>query len=194
MPENMHNEDEGQNIHKQGLSEDKIRFYEAQFDKMADDFAELGESVKPQVEAWWEQLAGEHYNLMLSSQEQAFSYFSSPDPRLRRVAVRIATNHWTPTTAIIEECKRMALEDRDEGVQGVALDAIGSYYLGSKDPQVGGVLATIATDEKIALQVRIRAYIALVFLHGYLDSGISANIFTIDSVEHFDESLLHRYY
>jgi hypothetical protein len=115
---------------------------------------------------YWQRLAGDLVDEMLESPERAKRFLDHPEPLTRIAAVDVLSQHWKSPAGLATVFERMAFEDGDLRVRGVALTAFALCYSYTDDTRVGRVLARIVRDEEQPARFRSAAYRGLFRLRG----------------------------
>src|SRR5262245_7331624 len=127
---------------------------------------EIVSGVTQSAQETWERLAGPHLAKMMNSPSATVRYLSNPDSKLREAALYIFEYHWGLDRSLEPVLERMALEDTDENVRGIALHNLVSLYKGTNDMRIGKLLANFVKDESLSTEFRITVYCALFRLRG----------------------------
>src|SRR5258708_6108268 len=108
-------------------------------------------------------LAGQHYEVMMRSKEATLEYLSAPDYRLRLAAILICQSTWNCDfdVQLVDACTAIADSDADDSTRSAAIGALATALSSTKQPNVSQFLANLATKRTTPNEVRIEAYWAL---------------------------------
>jgi hypothetical protein len=137
------------------------------------------------------EMAGDALDLMLRSEEDTIQFFTHPDPNLRQAAFSLANHHWGCTETIANHCEKLAVEDPESRVRTAAIGALGSCYRGTKSPRICQLLASMIHDQSQPERLRLRAYLALVGVHG--TSERLDLLAVVDSIQNIDWLFVDQY-
>lgn len=135
-------------------------------EETAREFRETVASIRQSVQNNWERLAGYHLGMMMKSPSATAQYLSNADPKLREAALYIFNYHWGLNRTLAPNLERMALEDEDDDVSGIALLYLVSLYQGTDDSRIGKLLAAFVKDVSLSTEYRTTAYFGLFCLRG----------------------------
>jgi hypothetical protein len=174
------------------IPDEEIEELRRDFCKLQQEFKELDDVNKPHLDAWLRGLVGSHLDVLLQDQQETLRCLTHINPDFRRVALHLACDHWDLTDQIAAQSEKMALTDPNDGVRETAIGTLGSCYSGTKDLRVGKLLATIAYDERQTEAIRVRAFTALIRLHGILEYT-GSRLFSIHSLPDIDWKFVDQY-
>lgn len=127
---------------------------------------EITGSVREFAQQRWESLAGDRLEAMMQGPSATAHYLRNADPKLREAALHISNYHWGLNRSLEPTLQRMAWEDADDDVRGIALLYLVSLYRGTDDARIGKLLVEFVKDQSLSTEFRTTAYYALFRLRG----------------------------
>ena len=112
----------------------------------------------------WKAMAGDSLADLLKNRESTEKALCDMDPNLRKVAISLLCSHWSRQPELRSQIEKMANEDADLGVRGVAIVHLGVICRGTNDKELGVKLANIVRNEHQPARLRSSAYSALINL------------------------------
>src|ERR1700733_1983106 len=146
------------------LSDAEIQNFIRRFEELEREFTAFQAVNDKRILVWLRELVGNDLDLLLQSQERTLSLFRHPNPNFRRAAIHLAVHHWGLQAIVATECEECALSDTDMGVRETSVGALGACYSRTKHERIGHLLATMVRDERQPPQIRIRAYLSLLYV------------------------------
>jgi hypothetical protein len=119
------------------------------------------------VEERLQQLAGDHFSVMMQSAQDAEQYLESADPSLREAALSVLYRRWGQRDRYADRYERMAMCDPSEDVRRLAFTFLGSCFSYSCDPRISALLASVVLSCNEPTSLRMASYRALLCCHGY---------------------------
>lgn len=134
--------------------------------KTVHECQEAATSVRKSAQERWESLAGDHLGKMMQDPSATAHYLGNADAKLREAALYIVEYHWGLNTSLAPVLERMALEDENDDVRGIALLNLISLYRATNDTRIGKLIVALVKDESLSTEFRTTAYYALFVLRG----------------------------
>ncbi len=109
------------------------------------------------------ELAGRHYDQMITSMEATATFLSSPDHRVRLAAILLFVGTWKRMSdpRLIRACEDLAVSDADDSVRVCAIHSFGHARSFSKCPNASRLLADLVMTSSNGIEVQRAAYLAL---------------------------------
>jgi hypothetical protein len=113
------------------------------------------------------ELAGEHYDEMLRSKDDALRYLFYPDYNVRIAALAVCESQWNcgSDQRFIDACREIAISSAEGSIRLCAIRALATARRSSRSSTLLTLLATVVRDEESPMEVRTAAYWAMREIH-----------------------------
>jgi hypothetical protein len=151
---------------------------------------QISADIRTRQREVYERLAGADLPNMMLNRPATEHYLGSPDPDLRKAALYILKEHWGLRPDLANALQRLAFEDSDHVVRGLALLYLVECFRSTNDAGIGRLMAGVVRDPSFSLEFRTTGYVGLFVLRG-VPSGLWPH--TWSTGFHFPEDVDWRF-